>query len=139
MTLDGGSLAAGNGKGAEDIIAAMLEMIAPYERQLPIGLGIYGTTIYVDFFVPSMQIIVESKWQGSAGTVDEKLPYLAENILCMYPHKTLVVLSGSGWRPGAVAWLKQKLQPTEHEAMTTNEFMAWALKSRRDTTRQQDA
>ena len=55
-----------------------------YSRQVYIGPGIYGTDLYVDFYIIgaapiSAGLIIECKWQQTSGSVDEKLPYSASS------------------------------------------------------------
>ena len=129
---EGGARAASNGKAVEDVINGVLHQITTdVQRQYSIGLGIYGTEIFVDFYCLSLGQIIESKWQGSNGTADEKLPYLAENIIQNYPLPTTVVLSGDGFRSGAIDWMRSRLAKTsDHQALTMNEFLTWAFKQK---------
>lgn len=92
---------------------AFLTVLEPKRltRQWPIGAGIDGGPMKVDFAVigiPSLPdgLIVEVKWQGVFGSVDEKLPYLALNIEQRFPFRTIVVIDGSGWKRGAIDWLR---------------------------------
>jgi hypothetical protein len=87
-----------------------------YTRQFSIGKGIYGTPLYCDFIAyhPSKHadsLIIESKWQQTGGTVDEKYPYLVMNIQYKYPHKTILVLDGNGYRAGAEKWIREQAGP----------------------------
>ncbi len=124
-----GARANTNGKMAEDMLSAAVRRLdATFERQRQIGASIYGTPLYVDFWLPERQLIIESKHQSSTGSADEKLPYLAENILAMYPMQTIVVMSGEGFRAGAIFWLRQKLKDAGHLVFDMNEFTNWAAK-----------
>lgn len=81
-----------------------------YARQVYIGQGIYGTDIYVDFYIIGSSsiksgLIIECKWQQTGGSVDEKLPYLNLNIQYCYPVPAIVLIDGGGMKPKAVTWL----------------------------------
>jgi hypothetical protein len=82
--------------------------------QYPIGKGIYGTQLFCDFvlFHPQKHpkcLIIESKWQASTGSVDEKFPYLVANIKECYPYVAIVVLDGGGYKKEAEAWLRTQV------------------------------
>lgn len=54
------------------------------------------------------EIRVEVKWQQSAGSVDEKYPYLWLNAVYAYPENEIVlIVDGGGYKPGARQWLAQ--------------------------------
>lgn len=125
-----------NGRAAEDVISAILDQRGcVYRRQHPIGLGIFGTPLQVDFYLPSTRpfpngLIIESKWQQVSGSAEEKLCYLVENIRTVYPCTTIVMIDGSGFRPGAVRWLKaQAGQSRLFAAFDLREFLTWSNQS----------
>ena len=77
-------------------------------------------------------LIVESKWQDVSGTADEKFPYLVANIRHCYPLPTVVVASGNGARPGAIAWLRSRVDGTQFVAVQSIEdFVSWILRADR--------
>lgn len=85
-----------------------------FTKQLNICKGIYGTPIRCDFIIYHPEkhergLIIESKWQQSAGSVDEKFPYLERNVQEKYPCRTIIVLDGGGYKPGAAEWLRSKI------------------------------
>lgn len=131
-----GGNAARSGKSAENVIASVLEQRGlAFERQVEIGPGIYNTPTRVDFFVhdlPGFQsgLIIESKWQDTNGTADEKLPFLVANIKERYPCPTIVVLHGGGFRPGAAEWLLRQVGGTLRAAMNLEELMSFILRAR---------
>lgn len=130
--VSGGSKANRTGFNFEQFVAGQLESqnyvlqkrgryqlnslpdVPSYWCQFPIGNGIYETPVKVDFLVfrpskdPSL-IIIEAKWQKSGGSVDEKFPYLVLNIQRRYPHKTLLLLDGGGYKSGAEQWVKRQV------------------------------
>lgn len=81
-------------------------------------------------------IRVEAKWQQSAGSVDEKYPYMLLNGIYQYPETEIIfVVDGGGYKPGARKWLQERidndwLQYQEEQCksiqlMTISEFIAW--------------
>jgi len=104
-----------------------------YAKQVYIGLGIYGTAIYVDFYVFNSVaipdgLIVECKWQQAGGSVDEKLPYLNLNIQTCYPSPTVVLIDGQGMKKGAINWLTRQVDcnPKLLAVHNLTHFMIWA-------------
>ncbi|MDZ4785699.1 MAG: PD-(D/E)XK nuclease superfamily protein [bacterium] len=104
-----------------------------YARQVHIGQGIYGTDIYVDFYIigsPSIPpaLIIECKWQQVGGSVDEKLPYVNLNIQNCYPVPTIVLIDGGGMKPGAIIWLNQQVGSNKNllAVHTLSSFIIWA-------------
>lgn len=86
-----------------------------YMRWLPVGETIYHTTRIADFLIvnaplfPS-NLIIECKWQQVGGSVDEKYPFLLFNII-KTGIPTVVLLDGGGYKPAALAWLKDQADP----------------------------
>ena len=81
-----------------------------WARQYPIGLSIYGTKIRCDFklWCPvkwPQGLCIETKWQQTPGSVDEKFPYLVENIRYCYKCPVIILADGGGCKPGARKWL----------------------------------
>ncbi|MBC6426844.1 MAG: 4-diphosphocytidyl-2C-methyl-D-erythritol kinase [Ekhidna sp.] len=105
---------------------------------------IYGHSGNTEFLLVSekynLRIRIECKWQQSAGSVDEKLPYLYLNMIEAMPEKDIMILiDGEGFKAGAKTWLrnavKKKLYTTD-ESNNTNvmvfslaEFFTWANKT----------
>jgi hypothetical protein len=104
-----------------------------YARQVYIGPSIYGTDLYVDFYIIGSQsiaegLIIECKWQQTAGSVDEKLPYVNLNIQTCYPVPAVVLIDGGGMKEGAIAWLKSQVSvnPNLLAVHTLSSFIAWS-------------
>ena len=58
---------------------------------------------------PHRTIRVEVKWQQSAGSVDEKYPYVYLNSVYQYPeHEIVIIIDGNGYKEGALNWIKDK-------------------------------
>ena len=81
-----------------------------FSKQCVIGESIYRTKRRVDFVLRHPELwpdglVIQCKWQASAGSVDEKYPY---EVACInhlsYP--TIIVLAGDGYKAGAKEWLR---------------------------------
>jgi len=86
-----------------------------YARQVVVGTTIYESKRKCDFLVINRDkfpdaLIIECKWQQSAGSVDEKYPFLLFNIMKMGV-PSVVLLDGGGYKPSAMAWLKSQSDP----------------------------
>ncbi|HEY9799660.1 MAG TPA: PD-(D/E)XK nuclease superfamily protein [Leptolyngbyaceae cyanobacterium] len=108
-------------------------ILKKYAKQVYIGPGIYGSDIYVDFYimgVPSLPsgLIIECKWQQTSGSVDEKLPYLNLNIEKCYPTQAIVLIDGGGMKPQAISWLKMEVGPNKNllAVQDLTSFIIWA-------------
>lgn len=102
-----------------------------YTPQFCIGKGIYGTDIKVDFVVYHHDkhpepFIIECKWQQVAGSVDEKFPYLVENIK-LHPIDTILLLDGGGYKAGAESWVRNQVdqQNRLRKVLNMQEFQRW--------------
>lgn len=83
-----------------------------YIKQYKGGTTIYNTKRRCDFLIinsSSFQngLIIECKWQSSSGSIDEKYPFLINNIEKL-KIPTLIILDGNGYSKGAVSWLKSQ-------------------------------
>ncbi|MBE6423073.1 PD-(D/E)XK nuclease superfamily protein [Succinivibrio dextrinosolvens] len=55
-------------------------------------------------------IRIESKYQATAGSVDEKYPYMFLNAVEQYPEKEIIlIVDGDGYKAGAREWLERKI------------------------------
>ena len=123
----GGKRAGSHGKSLENFIEKLLQdkgyspitkgLFDPakvleqpiYTRQYNVGNSIYGKPRFCDFMLYHQQrwtdgLVIESKWQQSSGSVDEKFPYLLLSIQAA-AYDTIVVLDGGGCSSGAKEWL----------------------------------
>lgn len=104
-----------------------------YGTEVYIGPGIYGTDIFVDFYIVGFPIfpsglIIECKWQAASGSVDEKLPYLNLNIKNCYPAPTIVLIDGGGAKLGGIDWLKKQIKYENQNLVAVHNitsFMCW--------------
>jgi len=69
------------------------------------------------------EIRIECKAQHSAGSVDEKLPYLFLNFTQSIKEKeAIIVIEGEGFKKGAKEWLARRCQGTKVRVMSLIEF-----------------
>ena len=127
-----------SGQASERNIAAALHHAGIcFASQVSIGRTIYETQARVDFVATNLEpyprgLILESKWQDIGGTADEKFPYLVENIRHGYPLPTIVVVHGGGCRPGALMWLRARVDGLQFVAVfNLEELTSWALRIRK--------
>ena len=105
---------------------------------------IYGHKGNTEFLLISekyhLRIRIECKWQQSAGSVDEKLPYLYLNTIEAMPEKDIIILiDGDGFKKGAKTWLRNAVKEKLYTDETNNdtnvmvfslaEFFTWANKT----------
>lgn len=104
-----------------------------FTRQYHLGNSIYETPMYGDFVIYHPDkwkecLIIESKWQQSGGSVDEKFPYFILNIQQRHPHKTIVLLDGGGYKRQAADWMKKQVGNNLLHVFSMSEFQKWANK-----------
>lgn len=100
---------------------------------------IYGHSGNTEFLLKSklhnLNIRIECKWQQSAGSVDEKFPYLYLNCIETMPENDIVIIvDGGGYKDGALQWLKDAATNKKFQTGTSKnirvfslvDFMAWA-------------
>lgn len=78
-------------------------------REVTVGKSIIGKNRRVDILVvdPGKEraVAIECKYQGSQGTVDEKIPYALQDMAAM-PMPGLIVYAGTGFSPGVIHLLE---------------------------------
>jgi hypothetical protein len=84
-----------------------------YSKQPWCGESIYGSLRKCDFLVMNQVkfpdgLIIECKWQESAGSVDEKYPFVMLNITKIGV-STIVLIDGDGYKKQAFDWLKKQV------------------------------
>lgn len=110
MSRSQGHQANHSGKAIEDALLNFLRGAGyQVERQVQVGIGIYGQTCTADLVLPGVPLILEVKWQDRRGSTDEKFPFLLANIRSCYPYPTVVMVDGGGARAGSVDWLKRQV------------------------------
>ena len=157
MKQQGGAIANKTGKDLEKFVADILEKKdykfveknkfesikkennqKIYTTQYKLCKGIYGGDIKIDFILHNPNgkkietLVIECKWQSSKGSVDEKFPYLVENIKKQYPYTTLIILAGRGYKEGAENWLKSQIGGNLLDVFNMDEFQAWVYKGNID-------
>ena len=98
----------------------------PYE-------SIYGTKCRSEFLLRyhGRDIRIECKYQESAGSVDEKLPYLMMNFTQKVDEEeTIIITHGDGFRDGAINWLRETCKDTKCKVFTLLEFTFYLNKLR---------
>lgn len=101
-----------------------------YTRQFNLGLSIYETELFCDFLIYHPQkwpecLVIESKWQQSGGSVDEKYPYTVLNLKTRCEYKSILLLDGGGYRAGAERWLRQTTDGKLMQIFNMSQFQAW--------------
>lgn len=161
MTKPQGSLANASGNILEQTVKTVFQnkgfTIVPY-REREKHPDKYGTellvtnvpytTIYnhpghTEFLAKSdkykFEIRIECKWQQSAGSVDEKLPYLYLNTIEAMPENHIVIIiDGEGFKKGSKIWLREVVKQKKYtsvanknktiEIFNLTEFITWANK-----------
>ena len=99
-----------------------------FVKQPLCGESIYGSSRKCDFLVLNKEkfhdgLIIECKWQESAGSVDEKYPFVMLNIKKLGV-PTLVLIDGDGYKKQAFNWLKNQIssEPSLIGVYTMKEF-----------------
>lgn len=91
--------------------------------------SIYGHKARMEFLLidGKRQFLIETKRQNFSGSTDEKLPYVYQNALANLPGREMIlVMSGKGWKAGAVKWIRGKAEETDgFYAMNVDEFIEW--------------
>jgi PD-(D/E)XK nuclease superfamily domain len=104
-----------------------------FDRQVAVGQTIYGAEQHVDFLIHNLPdyprgLVIESKWQMSNGSIDQKFPYVLANIE-RHSIPTIVIVHGGGCHEGAIAWLRDRCHPDHLVAVfRIEEFMSWLLR-----------
>lgn len=102
-----------------------------FTKQYNVGKSIYDTDLLSDFIIyhpkkHNICLCIESKWQASTGSVDEKFPYLVINIKEKFPCPAIVVLDGGGYKEGAEKWLRSQVDDKLLRVFNMTEFQKWA-------------
>ena len=88
--------------------------------------NIYGSSRCRSEFVVCLngrEVRIECKAQHSAGSVDEKLPYLYMNFTqCIKEDEAIIVIEGDGFKKGAKEWLKNKCRGSKVRVVSLSEF-----------------
>lgn len=130
-----GQQAVRSGRAAEALIYCILTQRGyQVDRQAFVGNSIKGGEIRADFLVHGVAqfpdgLIIESKWQETAGTADEKLFGLALDIDKNYPCPTIVIVAGGGAREPIVEWMRKQVNGgTLYAVFDIEEFLTWMIR-----------
>jgi hypothetical protein len=101
-----------------------------YSSQVNICKSIYGSDYNCDFILYHPEkwpdcLVIESKWQQRSGSVDEKFPYIIENIEKQFPYKAILLVDGGGFKKGAVDWIRKKVGKKLIGVCNMAEFQKW--------------
>lgn len=82
--------------------------------------SIYGAEGKTEFLLKSRRlghdVRIECKWQQTAGSVDEKYPYLYLNCVeCMPEKEVIILIDGGGYREQALQWLKEAVSERKYQ------------------------
>jgi hypothetical protein len=104
-----------------------------YARQFYLGRSIYETNFFCDFIIYHPEkwpnnLVIESKWQQSGGSVDEKFPYLVLNHKLRSKYPCIILLDGSGYKQGAENWLKNETDDKLLHVFNMSQFQTWTNK-----------
>ncbi len=101
---------------------------------------LYGTRGFTEFLIRSerynLETRIECKWQQSAGSVDEKLPYTYLSCAESVPEDDIIILiDGDGFRDGAKSWIREAAAQRRYipaecpgksiKVMSSTEFLTW--------------
>lgn len=116
----------------KDQVFAMRDTLGgkQYSKQPYCGESVYGSKRKCDFLIINKakfpeSLIVECKWQESAGSVDEKYPFSVHNIIKIGV-PTVILVDGGGYKKTALKWLKEQANPSSAliGVYTMSEFQA---------------
>lgn len=121
--MPGKAAAVQSGKELEDQVAAIAEGLGlKVERQVRVGRRIWGAQRRIDVVLKDTQtrvsLGVECKYQGSAGSAEEKIPATIEDIAA-WPIRGLVVYAGDGFSENLKAFLLSTGKAVELEDLHT--------------------
>ena len=96
-------------------------------------INIYGGNGWGEFLLSVEDrddVRIECRLQNSAGSVDEKLPYLFETAAHAFEERIVIlVVEGDGYKRGAKKYLKAKCESVRYKQVlmfTLEEFKTWA-------------
>lgn len=106
-----------------------------YAEQYYMGDSIYGTPFKIDFvayhpLIWPEGLALECKWQQVAGSVDEKFPYMFNNLSEKSKYPFAIVLDGGGYKPGAYRWLRRQVGGKFVALLSMADFHTWINKKK---------
>ena len=97
--------------------------------------SIYAHNGRIEFLLKAKEfdcdILIQSMRQSRSASVDEKLPYVWHNARLNYPQRdTILIVIGTGWKPGPLQWARAQTHTTEgFSVMTFEEFLGWVAQT----------
>lgn len=112
-------------------MACILEGVK-HRQHVDLGRSIYRHPLRVDFVIDGLEdfpdgLAVEVKRQGVSGSVDEKIPYVVANIKEAMSIPGMLVLDGSGMKPGCRRWAKKQVGGNLVAVVDVVEFASWLV------------
>lgn len=100
-----------------------------YSRNVAIGKNIYNNNRKGHFmlFHPDKWpkgLVVEVRWQGVNGTVDEKFPFIVMNIK-RSGVETVIVMGGENLKPEVINWVENQIGYRLIEVFSPQDFHGW--------------
>ena len=154
--LQGGAIVNKNGKGLEKQVQSIIEHAGYVElsderkkelvkkggvlndgglnwycQQAPLTRNLYEAKFKIDFYLYHALkfpdgLYIESKWQGSQGSVDEKYVFTVQTLKSLNAD-SILVLEGGGARHGAVRWIQAQAKGrSRFMYFDLAGFMKWA-------------
>ena len=106
-----------------------------FTSQIALERNIYKAKFRTDFFLFNagkfpLGMHIECKWQGSAGSVDEKYVFTVLSLKALLSESVLI-LDGDGARRGAVEWIKSEEKKGGRFRFfgSISQFNNWAVKN----------
>ena len=104
-----------------------------YCRQYKRFVGIYGKKLTIDLLIFDTnyfpkKLAVELKYQGVGGSVDEKYPFVIQNLRKLFKEhgiKGILMLNGGGYNPESVAWCKSQQDENLFVVESRSEIYNW--------------
>jgi len=102
-----------------------------YSKNVAIGMNIYNNSRKGHFLVYHPEkwpkgLVVEVRWQGVNGTVDEKFPFIVMNIK-RSGLETVIVMGGENLKPKVVQWVQNQIGYRLIEVFDPIEFQNWVM------------
>jgi len=101
-----------------------------YARNVPY-VNLYGGNSRTEFVLcdeSGGMIRIEAKWQQTAGSVDEKFPYMYLSLLETDEPHIIIVIDGGGQRQSALDWLAEQAKNETRkkvDIMDMSDFLKW--------------
>ncbi len=108
-----------------------------YTTQVLLDKNLYGGKFYSDLFIRDNKNYpngchIECKWQGSAGSIDEKYVFTVQS-LKKTGRPSILILAGNGAKKIAVDWIRRQESSNFKFFRSTDEFLMFANTELRKT------